>query len=713
MPIVPQPLSMPGRWNPETRIRRRASIMLMAVLALGGPALLACPDPFSPGPARPLKVFILAGDENILEHGVIEGRTEGIHEDFYPNAQATKGERKKHVRVAVYAGRYSPGRDYEQAQLAAAGMVEIGDQRTKQAQKGKRGRVPVPLTPFPAVAWTDDTTTVLRGYVTVKFPGKYRFLPGSGEAASNVTTVEGQVIYRREIGQAQAAITPVELEPGKRYAFRTIFFGKPGHDFRLPLTNMPGTLTTAVEQNPRYAFLRNEAGGWMKRDDVILYDAHPIHNNTKAIGRFLQVGDVSYGGQKVFNAIGPELMFGHTMGDHLEEPVLLLRFGTRHPIWFLRGSRSLGHDYRPPSSGGTADHDGGWDVIHFNWGVWDAVYRDESSRFYQGRHTTSVEDYGNNLRKLVARLKQTGATLIWANTTPVYKGEPGRPNGEVAKFNAVAEQIMRENGVIINDLHAESLRQGFPKSVNVHSVGNLAPKVTETILAALEARPRKTKPLPRVLLIGDSITGSYEKQVMKDFDGKAFVCKNPGNAESTWTGVEKIDAWLDLKQYLLNGQEYLELVNGIKGALDNLERVVPGYEGQGAELAGLVWFQGVKDSQSEYMTAGYEKNLASLIKDLRQDLKAPALPVVVATIGPGGETMTPNTRKVIAAQMAMADPARHPEFQGNVSTIDTGVFYRPVAESPGGRAASFNDSAESFLEIGEAMGRAMIELMEN
>ena len=40
---------------------------------------------------------------------------------------------------------------------------------------------------------------------------------------------------------------------------------------------------------------------------------------------------------------------------------------------------------------------------------------------------------------------------------------------------------MKENGVIIDDLNAEVRRQGLPKTTNVHDVGNLAPKVTETI----------------------------------------------------------------------------------------------------------------------------------------------------------------------------------------------------------------------------------------
>jgi len=52
------------------------------------------------------------------------------------------------------------------------------------------------------------------------------------------------------------------------------------------------------------------------------------------------------------------------------------------------------------------------------------------------------------------------------------------------------------------------------------------------------------RPLPRVLLIGDSICGGYQKGVKKLLEGKAEVVKNADNAEHTGTGLKRIDAWL-------------------------------------------------------------------------------------------------------------------------------------------------------------------------
>ena len=49
--------------------------------------------------------------------------------------------------------------------------------------------------------------------------------------------------------------------------------------------------------------------------------------------------------------------------------------------------------------------DGKWDVIHFNFGIHD--------------RKTPAADYEQRLETLIARMKQTGAKLIFATTTPV------------------------------------------------------------------------------------------------------------------------------------------------------------------------------------------------------------------------------------------------------------------------------------------------------
>jgi hypothetical protein len=470
----------------------------------------------------------------------------------------------------------------------------------------------------------------------------------------------------------------------------------------------PGTLEAIVAKDPAYSFLKNKNAEWTTRDDVVVYDLHPILNNTKAVGHPLQVGDVPYGGAKPRGMFGGDLMFGHMMGDAFQEPVLIVRFATYDPIWFQRGSRSLGKDYLSPSAGGNPDLAGGWDVIHYNCGVWDATYREEGSKYYSGRkgeHTTSVADYEANLRAIFARLKKTGATVIFSSTTPVWPGEPGKPNGDVKQFNAVAEKVAKEQGVIFEDLYAEVLRQGVPLSTNVHDVGNLAPHVTKSILDALAAREKSTTPLPRVLLIGDSITGTYQEQVTKNLDGKAVCYKNPGNGACSWNGLKNMDTWLALETYLQCGQEYHELLDGLRRILADPAAAFPGYQGQGVELAGFIWFQGILDSQSPSMAADYEKNLACFIKDIRRDLDAPNLPVVVTAMSSKAQRPQGNLATVYEAQLVVGDATKHPEFAGTVVSIECGkgppdVKGVPLANDP-----------EAYLELGRNWARAMLQLL--
>ena len=157
--------------------------------------------------------------------------------------------------------------------------------------------------------------------------------------------------------------------------------------------------------------------------------------------------------------------------------------------------------------------------------------------------------------------------------------------------------------------------------------------------------------------------------------------------------------------------EYKLMIEGVRKTLDNIAKVVPGYKGQGYEIAGFVWFQGHKDSFTESLIAEYEKHLANLINDVRKEFKKPKLPAVVATIGFGGHRMQEKFLKIHQAQMAVGDAKKHPEYAGNVSSVDTRGFWREVDESPKGEDYHYNRNAETYLLIGDALGRAMVNLL--
>jgi acyl-CoA thioesterase-1 len=90
-----------------------------------------------------------------------------------------------------------------------------------------------------------------------------------------------------------------------------------------------------------------------------------------------------------------------------------------------------------------------WDVIHFNWGLHDVKIMED------GKVQVAIEEYERNLVKLVSTLKQTGARLVWASTTPAPEGpqDPPRNAADVLRYNAAAKRVMDANGIPINDLY--------------------------------------------------------------------------------------------------------------------------------------------------------------------------------------------------------------------------------------------------------------------
>jgi alpha-galactosidase len=157
------------------------------------------------------------------------------------------------------------------------------------------------------------------------------------------------------------------------------------------------------------------------------------------------------------------------------------------------------------------------------------------------------------------------------------------------------------------------------------------------------------------------------------------------------------------------GLEYRLMVKGVRQTLENIDKVVPGYAGQGYEIAGFGWFQGHKDSGST--KEAYEKNLVNLISDLRKEFKAPKMPAVVATIGFNGYRLKEGPwQGVWEAQMAVGDSKQHPELAGTVASVDTRDFWRECEESPTAQDYHYNRNAETYLLVGEAMARAMVRL---
>jgi hypothetical protein len=168
------------------------------------------------------------------------------------------------------------------------------------------------------------------------------------------------------------------------------------------------------------------------------------------------------------------------------------------------------------------------------------------------------------------------------------------------------------------------------------------------------------------------------------------------------------------------GKQYDDCFNAAKEVLAKFDEKYPQWKGRGYEIAGFGWWQGHKDGGEQgkggagVNAAHYEKNLAHLINTLRKEFNAPKAPFVVATCGfNGGVGWEPGSSAdtIFKAQMNVGDPAKHPDFAGNVKSVDTRSFYRAPEVSPRNQSFHYHGNAETYMLVGEGMGKAMVELV--
>ncbi len=186
--------------------------------------------------------------------------------------------------------------------------------------------------------------------------------------------------------------------------------------------------------------------------------------------------------------IGDSISIGYTL------PVreLLQGKATVHRIPMNGGPTTRGIDKLGQWLG-----DKDWDVIHFNWGLHDLKFMEN------GHRQVSLDQYESNLTSLVEQLKATGASLIWASTTPVPHGEikPLRKPGDDVIYNLVAKRIMHSNQISINDLytHAKPKLDQLQRPENVHFTPEgsqfLANRVANAISSKLAVRSKHPHPV--------------------------------------------------------------------------------------------------------------------------------------------------------------------------------------------------------------------------
>lgn len=154
------------------------------------------------------------------------------------------------------------------------------------------------------------------------------------------------------------------------------------------------------------------------------------------------------------------------------------------------------------------------------------------------------------------------------------------------------------------------------------------------------------------------------------------------------------------------GMQYDGDVTRAKNVLENLGEYYPGATEY--EVAGFFWWQGDRDSRSAALASRYERNLAHLIRQLREDFNAPNAKFVCATLGQTEKGATDNGGKLLDAMFAVdGDSGKYPEFKDNVAA----VYTHPLSQG-GSSGGHYGGNAETYMNVGEAMGKAMVALLK-
>ena len=98
------------------------------------------------------------------------------------------------------------------------------------------------------------------------------------------------------------------------------------------------------------------------------------------------------------------------------------------------------------------------DIIHFNVGLWDtAILYSEDGCF------TKLDEYLENMERILRELKKTGAKIIFATSTPVSDKKaflrgpmpPAHCNDDIKRYNQAVVEMFKNENIVINDMFEE------------------------------------------------------------------------------------------------------------------------------------------------------------------------------------------------------------------------------------------------------------------
>ncbi len=155
------------------------------------------------------------------------------------------------------------------------------------------------------------------------------------------------------------------------------------------------------------------------------------------------------------------------------------------------------------------------------------------------------------------------------------------------------------------------------------------------------------------------------------------------------------------------GLQYDGDVARAKRVLDNIGEYFPGAADY--EVAGFLWWQGDKDMRNPAHFNNYEKHLVALIKSLRKDFDAPNAAFVTASLGQTKQDDTSSGHGIILQAMKSVAGGKYSRELGD----NIGFVYTHPLSMGGSSSGHYGGNAQTYMNVGEAMGKKMIEMLSD
>ena len=151
------------------------------------------------------------------------------------------------------------------------------------------------------------------------------------------------------------------------------------------------------------------------------------------------------------------------------------------------------------------------------------------------------------------------------------------------------------------------------------------------------------------------------------------------------------------------GLYYEKIVDTVHNIADRIEAGDVFPDQYTWELKGFVWLQGWNDSCNPLKAEEYALNLEHFVRDIRSDLNAPDLPIVIGETGQNG---------MFPTQWSADKMHKVQEFRRTTRFVITNTYF--VEDSfPYDEGNHFGGRADSVIQIGKALGVGMLNLFED